>query len=242
MTPDFENNDSVKPKNEYYVLRDDNDESQYILPDSEESDTENRNGDSNNGDDNNEAGFGKYWGIFFRILMSPVEGWKKLKRLHSTPEKVNSILLFPSLALVAIAGFISSLCWNLLTVQQALPKAIEAFCGFFFGYFCVLILVKLLLPKEGREAFDKPFGKNFVAVAMTSLAIFDVLIFALPMLQPVLVFLPLWTIFIICRGCRLLGVPEKIQIQTSTILSVLTIGVPWAISWLFSVIAPMNTL
>lgn len=144
--------------------------------------------------------------------------------------------------MVAVVSFISSLCWNSLSVQQALPKAIEAFCGFFFGYFCVLILIKLLLPKEGREAFEKPFGKNFVAVAITSLAIFDLLVFILPMLQPVLVFLPIWTIFIICRGCRLLGVPEKMQIQTSTILSVLTIGAPLAISWLFSFLTPMNTL
>lgn len=191
-------------------------------------------------EDNNESqySFLSIWGKFFRILLSPVEGWKQFKRLKLSPEKCNSVLLFPALALCAVVTFISAFVWQNADLQKALPMALEQFCSYFFAYFCVLILAKPLLPKDVRELFDKPFGKNFIAVAMTSLILFEVLLSILPMLQPVLVFLPLWTIFIICRGTRILGVPAELQTQTDTILSILVIGLPLAINWLFSFVIP----
>lgn len=106
------------------------------------------------------------------------------------------------------------------------------FCGFFFSYFLTLIFIKFLLPANCRDIFDTNFGKNYIATAMTSLALFDSLCLALPMLEPILVFLPVWTIFSICRGVKILGVPERHRAQTATIVSMLTLGLPWAMDWL----------
>lgn len=233
MNNKLDNIDSSKPAEDNYNLLSDSDESQYILPDSDNSDSE--ESDGNPGKPNRDSGlFVRGWLAFFRIFLSPVEGWKSLRRLHLSVEKCNSILLFPALALCAVVTFIASAAWGDAGITVALRSALASFCSFFFAYFCVIILARPLLARDAREPFDKPDGKNFISVGITSLALFDTLSAAVPVLQPVLVFLPVWTIFVICRGIRLLGVPDTQQVQTSTILSVLVIGLPLAINWLFS--------
>ncbi len=222
------------PSSEEYNLEDDD-----VYP-LDSGDNSNNDSGHDPEDEDQGPGFGHIWSIFFRILLSPVEGWKALKRLHLSPEKCNSTLLFPSIALAAAVIFVTDTYFQDQPIQKSLPIALENFCGFFFGYFCVLILGKILLSKETRGAFDTSFGKNFVAVGMTSLALFDVLYEAFPMVQPVLVFLPLWTIFILSRGCRLLGIPQDGRIQTTTIISVLTIGLPIAIRWILGILFSSN--
>lgn len=172
------------------------------------------------------------WLAFARTLLQPIEGWKALKRLHLAPQKFNSLVFFPALALAAVVRLLAAIFWQDLGLQQALPLALDTFCAYFFSYFLTLILIKVLLPMDTRDLFDTDFGKNFVASAMTSLTLFDVLCQGFPMLQPVFVFLPVWTIFSIVKGTRILGVDEHRRVQTDTILSALTIGLPFGCFWL----------
>ena len=54
------------------------------------------------------------------------------------------------------------------------------------------------------------------------------------MLEPILVFLPLWTVYIICRGVRFLKFPKEREHLATGILCLLTVGMPWLLRLLFS--------
>lgn len=204
----------------------------YSLEDPDYDSSDSHSEENLNSEGNSLPGSKKIWLAFFRTLLQPVEGWKALKRLRLTSQRFNSIVFFPSLALATATAFISAMTWQEMELNQALPLSLNTFCGFFFGYFCTLILIKFLLPPSFRGLFDTDFGKNMTGAAITSLALFDVLCQAFPMLQPIFAFLPAWTIFSISKGVRILGVEEKYRVQTATLLSVLTIGLPIGISFL----------
>lgn len=171
-----------------------------------------------------------------RTLLNPVEGWKAIKRTRLSPQKFNPKTLFPIAGVVSISQLVGDLVWTDRTLSESIPGAISAFCAFFFGYFAAILFAKLLMPKPCRNVADSDFGKNFIAAAMTTFAIFYALIQLLPMMQPILVFLPLWTIFSISRGVRFLQIPADMTTRVATIMSVVVIGAPLAIDWLVSLI------
>lgn len=167
-----------------------------------------------------------------RILITPVEGWKAFKRIDCTPSAVNSNIMYPMIALCMSARLLSLLGWDNYGVAQALPVAIVTFCSLFFGYFCILLAGKLLLPKASADKLDTDFGRKFVSASLTTVALFDAISYALAPLQTILVFLPLWTIFIIFKGVRFLDLPSEDTGKVATLLSVLVIGLPIGLDWI----------
>ncbi len=91
-----------------------------------------------------------------------------------------------------------------------------------------------MLPSKSRDIIKKDIGKQFVMLAMSSLAIFWIFIQIMPMLEPVLVFLPLWTIYLIYKGVRILRVPEEVENSTTGLLCMLIIGIPVLWNWVLT--------
>ena len=58
------------------------------------------------------------------------------------------------------------------------------------------------------------------------------------MLWAVLIFLPLWTVYMVCRGTRFFRFPERRQIIYTGVLCLLIEGVPVLINWGLSQILP----
>lgn len=173
--------------------------------------------------------------LILRLLISPVYIWKQIKRMHIPSQKFNCFTLFPIIGLAGLSKFINSFFWNHGGIQNAVPKAIETICSFFFGYFIILILGKLLLPPPHSLTMDTDYGKNFISANLSTLALFESAYQLFPILQPILVFLPVWTVYIISRGVRFLTRDQETQTKTTTILSVLIVGVPLGMTWLFGV-------
>lgn len=167
----------------------------------------------------------------FSIMATPVEGWKSLKRLHQPASVLNKLYLYPLMGAAALSRLAGGLIWKQESPLDALANGIEMFCSLFGGYFCVVLLAKLLLPAEFSDSMKEGFGRNLIAMSMATLAFFAIFLWMLPMLEPVLVFLPLWTLYVISKGVRFTGVPEEVRIKTTTLLSVLIIGVPFALAW-----------
>lgn len=177
-------------------------------------------------------------GLMFRILATPVEGWKALKRARMAPETVASRCFYPFVALASVSEFANLFYLAESTVSSILVAAVNTFISFFFGYFLVLMCAGILMPKEVREQFKKPFGKEFVMEMMSTLALFYALGILLPMAQTVLVFLPLWTIYAISKGVRFLRGPKEAETRSACVLSLLIVGAPILCHWLFSIFLP----
>lgn len=176
--------------------------------------------------------------LMLTVLSNPLEGWKTIRRKKVTEEDAQATCFYPLLALVALCQFAQLFYSHNKTVTEVIIGALCAFVGFFAGYFCIIILLKLLLPHEAKQDFDSQFGKVFVLVSLSTLCMFYSIIELLPMLWAVLIFMPLWTVYSMCRGVRFFNFPENRSIYSTGVLCVLTVGVPALIEWLLSEILP----
>lgn len=177
-------------------------------------------------------------GLMFKVMMNPVEGWKSVRRAALTPERAQQSCFYPLLAVLA-AGKFALMAYNpTIKLQDALIDAVSSFVSFFFGYFCILIILKMLMPEETKKTFDSDFGKVFIILSLSTLCLFYTLADAFPMLWAVLIFLPLWTIYIVCRGTKFLKFPQNKQLLLTFILCLLIVAVPMILSWILESILP----
>lgn len=173
------------------------------------------------------------------ILSNPVEGWKNFKRGKFKEEKVASTCFYPLAALASVSEFAAYFYNSELSLNELLVPAIVIFISFFFGYFTVILTAGLLMPKAGGKAISKNFGKTFVMINMSTLALFYILYELMPMLGPVLAFLPLWTIYIIFKGIKFLRIPKEKETSAAGMMSFLTIGAPMFWYWILTELMPL---
>ncbi|MDE6716598.1 MAG: hypothetical protein K2J70_00260 [Muribaculaceae bacterium] len=193
--------------------------------DDEEEEDEEEEDEEEEDEENSEKG--NLLLLLFKILSTPVEGWKEFKRRGYTPDEVARGCFFPLLFLASLSDFTPKLYGHYITTGECVMQALVTFVSFFFGYFCVTLIGRSILPKGSREIFQNNFGKEFVMINVSSLALFYMAIRLFPMLDAILVFLPIWTIYIIYKGVRFLRVPAQIETRTKVILTFLILGLPY---------------
>lgn len=169
--------------------------------------------------------------MMLKILSNPVEGWKDIRRANLTVEDAQQKCFYPLLAIMAICKFAGLYYSPSSTLTDLTVEALTSFVGLFAGYFCIILLLKLLLPGKGGEIFDTDFGKVFVIMSLSTLSLFFALTELLQMLWAILIFLPLWTVYSVCKGIRFLNFPEDRTVRSTTILCLLIVGVPELIQW-----------
>lgn len=172
---------------------------------------------------------------FLFLLVSPLNGWKKFKNLGLKTDVVAQKLFYPLIALTSLSVFMEKI-YNDASLESLLQSAIITFVAFFFGYFLILILTAILLKSESKTKFQADFGKTYVMINLSSLAVFYILNNLFPPLEPILVFTPIYTIYLIIKGSRFLRIPEEETTHTNIVLSILIIGVPIALSYFFSLL------
>lgn len=174
-----------------------------------------------------------------RIMATPMDGWKAFKRSKISEDKVASGCFYPLLAIASVSQFTALFYEGDVTLPRLIVPAIRIFITFFFGYFSVMLLGGFLLPKEGSGVLKTNFGKGFVMLCMSSLALFFILYRLIPMLGPVLAFMPIWTIYVVCKGVRLFRVPQEKYSQVCGMLSLLVVGCPILLNWIFDELLPL---
>ncbi len=234
-TPEYsiEDNNLSDATNEY-VLDDENNDSEsyeYAIEDEikriEEKDAEAWTGNTN------ESKLSPF-GLIFKILANPVQGWKALKRSKYSADTIASATLYPLSAMAALSEYTSLFYDAETTVTSLLVPAIITFITFFFGYFSVLLLGDILLRKEAKKTLHTYYGKEYVMVNISTLILFYILYRLFPLAGPIVAFLPLWTIYIACKGVKLFRLPADKEVGTCGMLSVLIIGCPLFWNWLFN--------
>lgn len=175
--------------------------------------------------------------IFLKLLISPVEGWKALKRCGTDYETVGRKCFYPLTALASVCAF-SQMFYYGSSLAETLMKAIIVFTSFFMGYFSIVAGCRIFLPSDVRPMMTGKFARSAIMMAEATLVLFMAIYELIPMLEPILVFLPLYTVYLVVRMVRFLRLPEGRDTVTATVLSVLTIGVPVLFYWLFGELLP----
>lgn len=176
--------------------------------------------------------------ILLKILISPIDGWKELRRRNIKTEKIQSDCFYPLLAILAMANFINFLYVPHISVSTIVIDAVKSFISFFFGYFCIIILLRSVLPYGTNTIFTTEFGKNFILMALSSLCLFSILLVLFPMVWAILIFSPLWTIYSVCKGIRFFKLPSKGSVRFILTVCSAIILVPLGLEWLFNSLLP----
>lgn len=175
-------------------------------------------------------------GLFIKTMTHPVEGWKEIRRSHYSVEQWGSGCFYPLSALCAVSAFAERLYNPNAALEEMLKSGVSNFVAYFFGYFIITLIVGSAFGGKGGEGLSSRFGRVFVMVSLSSMALFTSACNFLPMLEPVLVFLPLWTTYIIYKGCKFLRIEDRNKALTMILMSFLIIGMPVGLMWVFSYI------
>lgn len=178
------------------------------------------------------------WILLLKLLFRPDEGWKEVKRSKIKPDQFAQKCFYPVVAMASCCNLLDLIYNPDATLQSVIVNSVIIFISYFLGYFLSVILSRIFLPSSCKQATEKNFGKVFVMMSMSTLALFTIFRLTLPMLEPVLVFLSIYTMYIISRGIKLLRVPQN-QTITCTVVFIITIlGTPYLISKIFSLMMP----
>lgn len=174
---------------------------------------------------------------FFMLLGSPVKGWKAIKRDKGTADAFASQCFYPLLALGAFSQF-SAIFYSDASVSSCLEMAIIVFVSFFCSFFLTVFACRRLMPGDSRLSFARDFGKKFIMAVLGSLVFFYTIYTLLPPIGEILIFLPIYTLYIIFMGVRFLSVPPARLLIASGIISLFSLGLPIAIAYFFLWLMP----
>lgn len=230
----FEDNENLYTLNEDEKNREEGPKNyaSYVYEDSQE--------DIEEGIENKEAETPKKsaFSLMLKILLSPVEGWKNLRRSRISIETLQSGCFYPLLALLALSNFADYLYSVNVNLSQVITKAVVAFVSFFFANFSIPVLLCIVTPKDMHEKIKGNYGKAYFIIALSTLAMFSFVTELLPMIWPILIFLPIWTIYLMFKGVRFFHFEQKQEMKFYIMSIVSVIGIPMLIDWIFNIIMP----
>lgn len=170
--------------------------------------------------------------LLFEILFTGTAGWKNLRRARFTPEQTAAGCFYPLVALAAVCRFCEWFYIPEFNLSVTLISAASVFASFFFSYFAVQVVCNWVFPIAAKSKTETPYFKLMVQYALASLALFWIPGEIYPILEPITVFLPIWTAFIITKGIRFLRLPEK-HVNRCMVTIVLTVIVmPYIFMWI----------
>lgn len=169
--------------------------------------------------------------LLLQILMTGTAGWKDLRRSRFTPEQTAAGCFYPLVALASVCRFADWFYVPEFILSHTLISAASVFASFFFSYFAIQIVCKWLFPLEAKDCTETQYFKLLVQYALSSLALFWIPGELLPILEPLTVFLPIWTAFIMTKGLRFLRIPDNRHNRCMVTLIVTTIVMPYVFMW-----------
>lgn len=170
--------------------------------------------------------------MLFGILMTGTAGWKDLRRSRLKPEQTAAGCFYPLIALASVCRFADWFYLPEFDLSSTLVSAASVFASFFFSYFAVQVVCRWLFPFTAKSKTETPFFKLMVQYALSSLALFWIPAELMPILEPLTVFLPIWTAFIITKGIRFLRLPEKSLNRCMATIVLVVIVMPYIFIWI----------
>ncbi|MBD5277877.1 MAG: hypothetical protein HDS32_01365 [Bacteroides sp.] len=170
------------------------------------------------------------------IMVTGTAGWKQLRRSRLTPEQTAAGCFYPIIALASVCKFADWIYLPEFNLSDTLIKAASVFASFFFSYFAIQVVCRWFFPTETKSKTELNYFKHIVQYALSSLAIFWIPAEVLPILEPLVVFLPIWTAFIITKSIRFLRLPQAYHNRCMVTMILSIIIMPYLFMWICGLI------
>lgn len=176
------------------------------------------------------------WKILMEMMGNPVNGVKQLKRSNLSIDQIGKQCYYPLAILAGVTKFAAIIYDGDDSYGGLTIEGLGVFLSFFFGFYTVLQCVRFFLPQDLRTVLDSRFGRAYIMMNMCTLPLFYILNNLIPMLEPVMFFFPLWTIYILSKSVRLFKIAKDGELRMWLTLGVLVIGSPIFWDWILGLI------
>lgn len=176
--------------------------------------------------------------MFVTLLLSPTNGWRKLRNSGVSPADFEQQLFYPILALIAICQFIILFYVPTTPIALVLQKAIVSFVSLFASYFAVLAAAHVVLPPKAAEKASTKFFRVYVAASISCLAFGFMLSLLAPQMAVIFWLGLIYTLYIVCRGVKYLHVPNNERTATNVVCCFMICGFPMVIYAVFYLMLP----
>lgn len=175
-----------------------------------------------------------------KLMLRPVQGWKNLKQSRYTPPEYAWQCFYPLTALAAVGQFANLIYSPDITLREVLIEMVVIFMALLIGNYGTLSLLDIIMKAPLRKRFRNDFSKVFVMAVTSTLSIAIFLWELIPLLSPIFVFLPIYSIYLIVRGVKFIRIPKERQTRVISTLSILIIGIPLLLYIFFNDILPLQ--
>lgn len=230
-----EEDQTPEPKADRKVQEDDSNqdedeypEVEYILP---EDDPEEKRKNEGNYDS-----FSEIFLLLFHIMTNPVSGWKELRRSKLQAGTLVVKMLLPLCIIAGLSDFLMMLYDSNQIFADTAINCVFTIFTYFLSYYIAIVLCLVFLPKASKKFPTSRYGEMLACISVSTLALFHIAEEVLPIFDMILVFLPLWTIYLIFKGMGFVKMSESKSTYTLGVVCVALICSPLLVSWAFSFI------
>lgn len=176
------------------------------------------------------------WKIFFTTLVAPDNGWRDLEEKGLKPDNFIVRFFIPLCLLGGCADFISLLYDSSLSFSETLVSSVINFIVNFLSYFLAIVVAGVFLPHHDKKFPYTPYGRFLVMFGVGSLVVYHILFRFLPMFDFLIEFFPLWTVYLIYKGCKKVDFDPSKSTYALGVMCVTIICCPILLEWVFSFI------
>lgn len=176
--------------------------------------------------------------LVIQLISSPARAWEEI-RLQGEPRAVFTSFVYPLIGLCGLSVFIGSLLDNGWGGPQSFQYAMISCCAvavaLFGGYFLAAWLLNAYSVRRLHRADDLPGMWQFAGHALVVVFVLRVILGLLPDFWIIALLLQFYTLYVVWEGSRvLLHVPDDCRFRFTLVATVLLLGCPLVIEWVFN--------
>lgn len=187
----------------------------------------------------------KFLANIIQLIFSPLKGWEDIEDADSRADSrgyinIRSLYLGCFLPLILICSLSAMLRMiygdGFLAVLQV---AIIEFFSLFLSYHLAVYIFSWLMPsimKEDKGLIDQRREAMMVMYCISVIALIFLLGNVIKVKLALIQFLPLYVVFIIWKGARFVGVPDRAVGHFMIMASIAILGAVYGLSSLFSML------
>lgn len=173
-----------------------------------------------------------------QLISSPARAWEEI-RVETDRRKVFTAFVYPLIGLCGLSVFIGSL-WTMgwggpQSFQYAMTQCCSVAVSLFGGYFLAAYLINGLCVRMLFMPNDLPLAQQFAGYALVVLFLLKIVLGILPDFWIIALLLQFYTLYVVWEGSTvLMRVPDEYRLRFTVLASVLIIGCPEVIEWMFN--------
>ena len=173
------------------------------------------------------------WHNIFCVITAPKYGWELITESNISMGQVMRVAYMPLLCVLGFSCFVPMIYDRTISFSTSLMTGIIMFWAFFISYYLIVILLSSFYPELAKTEGAKARLNDYILYNLIFLVMLMILRKWLPTDFTPVLFLLLYLPWMAYRGTDNLFVKKEKATKFTIVSSVLLLGVPYALQYLF---------